>query len=43
MFLRGVILVRQKRLEEAKAAFKKTLAIDPKYEDAKFNLQKLGG
>jgi Flp pilus assembly protein TadD len=42
-FLRGAILVRQKRLEEAKAAFKRTLALDPGYEDARWNLEKLGG
>ena len=41
-YLRGVILVRQKRYDEARAAFKRALDLDPGYTDARANLARLG-
>jgi len=36
----GVMLSRQKKLEESIAAYKKALSLDPTDEDSRFNLQK---
>lgn len=40
LYNQGVMLSRQKKLEESIAAYKKALALDPTDEDSRFNLQK---
>ena len=39
--LRGKILLEQKKLDEAEAAFRKALAADPSFEDAQINLAQI--